>query len=58
MYLKNLQVVLQVKSPSYSWCFVFVFPLQPLVTESRIGPSPYNRVQYKHVKIFHDFRFL
>ena len=31
---KNLQVVIQVKSPSCS-CFVFVFPLSPILTDGR-----------------------
>ena len=35
-YLKKLQVVLQVKSSSYSQCFAFVFPLPPTVTDGRI----------------------
>jgi hypothetical protein len=36
-YLKKLQVVPQVKSSSYRWYFVFVFPLPPIVTSGRIG---------------------
>jgi len=36
-YLKKRQVVLQVKSSSYSQCFVFVFPLPPTVTDGRIA---------------------
>jgi len=30
---KKMRVVLQVKSPSCSWCFDFVFPLPPSVTD-------------------------
>ena len=35
VYLKKLQVVLQMKSPFCSWCFVFVFPLPPAATDGR-----------------------
>jgi len=34
---EKLQVALQVKSSSYSWCFVFVFPLPPTVRDVRIA---------------------
>ena len=34
---KKMQVVLQVKSPTYSLCFVFVYPFPPTVTDGRIA---------------------
>jgi hypothetical protein len=43
MCLKRLQVVLQVKSPSYSWCFVFVFPLPPIVKDGRIASCSFKK---------------
>jgi len=42
MYLKKLQVVLQVKSPSYSWCFVFVFPFPQIVIDGRTARCSWN----------------